>query len=397
LRALEIRGRSEHLGIHRRIDRLTKPVQLVPGTANFVNQSSKEIPASSDLPSQVVKTGRPPTDPENRPQPATWRRALLLLATGLALLVATCVALSWTLPERRLPQITNKMTFLRSQGPTLDTLFIGSSRFYHGISPKVFDADMAAAGRVTRSFNLGVDDMKPPESLETLERVLREHRVRCVFLELCRLQIDPRPLDQTTERDVAWHRWKWTEAVLREVPGGRRKGLYSGHSGTLFHIHLRLWLENFFNLGRARVWTAPAEPLSQRTFDLGPDGDGYIPRPAVPWKEAAKFTSLVEQIQRGEAELEWTRDPQFLLLLSEISAECHRHETQLILVIPPTLTSMPRPPEDIPTLAFNDPRKYPKLFSAAQHSDWEHLAQEGATEFSRALAEEYLVMTDSKR
>jgi len=345
-----------------------------------------------------MNPNRPPVDRNNRSR-ATFGRRLLQLTIGLTSLAGMCMVLSAVLPERRLPEITNKMTYFRRHAVEFDTLFIGSSRFYHGISPKVFDATAVAAGRATHSFNLGIDDMKPPESLETLEKVLRVHPVQTIFLELCRLQIDPHAPDQTTERDAAWHRWRWTEAVLREIPGGRNLGLYSRHARWrgLFQVHLGLWLQNFVNLGRGQIWTVPGEPVSQGMRELGPDGDGFAPRPAIPWTDAHDFTKLVGQIHRGEVELEWTDDPQLLRLMEEVAGECERHGSQLILVIPPTLSSMPRPLDKVPTLAYNDPRKYPELFSAAEHSDWEHLAEQGAMRFSQALARDYAQMSESRK
>ena len=148
------------------------------------------------------------------------------------------------------PGVSYKMTYFQDHGAQIDTLFIGSSRIYHGISPKVFDAVMSAAGQTTHSFNLAANDMKPPESLEMVHQVLRQHPVRRIILEWNPLQIDPHRADQTTRRDVYWHNTRWTWAILREVHGGRSRHLYSGHSVKLWGTHLSLWSQNFVNLGR---------------------------------------------------------------------------------------------------------------------------------------------------
>ena len=72
----------------------------------------------------------------------------------------------------KVPEVTPKLDYLEGHIGDFDTVFIGSSRIYHGVSPKVFDATTGAAGRGTHSFNLAVNDMLPPESLRMLGTLL---------------------------------------------------------------------------------------------------------------------------------------------------------------------------------------------------------------------------------
>jgi hypothetical protein len=239
--------------------------------------------------------------------------------------------------------------------------------------------------------------MKPPESLEIIHQVLRQHPVRRIILEWNPLQIDPHRPDQTTSRDVSWHNARWTWAILREIPGGRARHLYSSHSGKLWRTHLSLWLQNFVNLGRGCNQSGSVDAAQPIVNDLGPVGDGYWPRGPQLWKSSADFQKAVEQFQQGRAAIEWLDDPLFAQLVTEVSEDCARHGTQLYLVITPTLDPVPLPPPGIPLLMFNDPAKYPGLFSVNHRTDWEHLDENGALEFSRELARAYAALLGNQR
>lgn len=331
--------------------------------------------------------------------PATAARASPLrlgLIFGSSLLLA-CLLLGQSLPPRHLAEVSNKLEYFDHHFAEFDTLFIGSSRIYHGISPKVFDAETGREGCPTHSFNLAANDMKPPESFEMLRQSLRLHPVRHIFLEWTKLQIDPHGPLQTTARDVAWHNARWTWSVLREVAGGRRRHLYCYHASELWRIHLSLGLQNLVNLGRAHDLMIPSDDAWQLSKDLGPARDGYCPRDAHAWSDEPIFQKRVLQIEQGLAAIEWLDDPKLTELVIRLSEECKQHGTQLLLVIPPSLISVPQPPPNIPLFVFNDPNRYPLLFSTSLRSDWEHLDEHGAIEFSRDFARAYLAQLGSAK
>jgi hypothetical protein len=296
------------------------------------------------------------------------------------------------LSEPSLPELSNKLDYFARHARDYDSVFIGSSRIYHGISPALFDTDLCAAGHKSHSFNLAADDLKPPESLKVLAQVMRIHPVRTVFLEWTKIQIDPHTADQTTQRDVAWHSSEWTWSVLREVPHGHERGLYSYHQGELFRIHLGLWLRHYANLGRAQDWFRPTTQRVHFREELGPSTDGYRPRGTTVWNGVDRFRERVRKLTVGATQIAWLDDPLFSELIENAAGSCRLRGTQLILVVPPTLNDLPKPPSGIPLLAFNDPHRYPTLFSVKRRADWEHLNEAGALEFSNALAAAYVAM-----
>jgi len=74
----------------------------------------------------------------------------------------------------------------RAHRDEFDTIFIGTSRIYHGLSPKLWDETMREAGHVTHTFNLAIDAMWPRESFQMVRRVLRmkPQKLHWLFLEV---------------------------------------------------------------------------------------------------------------------------------------------------------------------------------------------------------------------
>src|SRR6185369_6903750 len=91
---------------------------------------------------------------------------------SVASFCATALGLRVFLPAPQIDGISSKIQFIREHRDEIDTLFIGSSRAYHGINPRVFDATTAAAGAPTHSYNFGVDAMLPPETFYVVDQIL---------------------------------------------------------------------------------------------------------------------------------------------------------------------------------------------------------------------------------
>ena len=72
------------------------------------------------------------------------------LLVALAALVTTCAFFHLVLPKAQVENVSPKLRFFAAHKNEFDTLFIGTSRIQHHISPQLFDSLTAQAGpRVT--------------------------------------------------------------------------------------------------------------------------------------------------------------------------------------------------------------------------------------------------------
>ena len=108
--------------------------------------------------------------------------------------------------------MSSNLRFFQQHRDDFDTVFIGSSRFRHQISPAIFDRTMREAGLPTRTFNFGINGMVPPEDGYVLERLLgaRPRHLKWVFIELEELQTKRVPEAEGTRRSLYWHDLKRT-------------------------------------------------------------------------------------------------------------------------------------------------------------------------------------------
>lgn len=296
-------------------------------------------------------------------------------------------------------EVTPKLAYLKAHRGDFDTVFIGSSRFYHGLSPKAFDAAMAAAGKPRRSFNLAVDGMMPPESLHMTRTLLamRPPRLHTVFLEVASEQPMP-DMNNLTVRDIYAQDGKslihgWNQALLdfqTTPPGFRSQQVWDDVRWTT-----TVFVRNELNIGRLVPEGVTAEePQKFGRLMLGPAEDGYIPAMnGMTEKSRRKLAQQELLIREGlvkerpindlnEEEYAGTRD-----LLKE-------HGIELILVTAPQILRDYHARVDAPPgmriLAFDDPDRHPELFDPGYRSDSDHLNDSGARIFSKELAESYL-------
>src|SRR5688572_10396349 len=123
-------------------------------------------------------------------------------ALGLALLIAALAPLGGLAD---VPVVGEKLDHFARKAEDYDTIFVGSSTIYRGVSPAVYDAELARRGIAARSFNFGVLGMVPPESYYLLERILAvpSARIRTVYFELALFQ--RRAKREHTRRFDYWH------------------------------------------------------------------------------------------------------------------------------------------------------------------------------------------------
>ena len=331
---------------------------------------------------------------------------------GVVAFAVSCAALRSALPAPEISDVTPKLRFLAQHRDDYDTIFIGSSRTHHGISPASFDKIMTDAGRPRRSFNFGMDGVWPPEQFYLIDLVLglQPRTWRTVFIELNDVQVKFSPGVEQTQRAVYWHDWSRTSIIFRKLLAldahenlKRKVKRLLQWRGTLWQ-HADLLCKNLTNAGAAanlaeRFRSSRQEPAAAAT-NLGPDADGYDPvdPPVTPAKtnaydnwlkrDAAHATSRALDPYAEEAFLEYAQ--QFRALGA---ATIFFTAPGSMALLPRRFSRTPAPP----VLAFNDANAYPQLYRTAVRVDENHLNAAGAQEFTRAFAEQLLRGNDPQR
>lgn len=232
-----------------------------------------------------------------------------------------------------------------------DIVFIGSSRFYHGISPRLFDRVAAEAGHHWRSFNLGVDKMRPATSLALARRVLdlQPRKLKYLFFELQTRtgRGAPKPND---ERDPANPQPDKTLGWLQAAMGG-----------------------------------SPNR--------IGPDGDGFNPLNKTMTEQMRPIYQQRLQAAR-EHPAPRRMDPEMRSELSALVRELAARNITAVFVVAPSLRSARGSGVDAPPgsllFSFDDLDRYAALYDEANRPDAEHLNPRGAEIFTRTLAQQFV-------
>ncbi len=328
----------------------------------------------------------PPQRRSPRLLDSVWVIASFVLSAA-----ATAELIDSHLPFPPVPDIAARYQYFAEQKAGFDTLFIGSSRFRNQIIPHQFDAETAAAGIQTHSFNLGYSGMWPPESLYLLRRVLalRPPHLRWVVIEL----MDGRIWEvKHTMRAVYWHDWKHTGMEWRRVWESSQPSL---EKGGLLAAHAGLFLQRLTNPGRGAEW------LEDRYFPTKKKADtswmrraGFDPEEKSEWTDAARADYAREVAERAASLPPQQVRPGLAVALREIVSEVHAAGAEPIFVIPPTtreeenlVTGLPA---GVTVWAYNQPGEYPQLYQPEMHFDRGHLSEKGAQVWTSLLAKRFV-------
>jgi hypothetical protein len=347
-----------------------------------------------------------------------------VLNAGIAALafLLGCAGLNALLPFPEIDVVSHKLRFFQHYRDDFDTVFLGSSRIHHQISPVIFDRTMREAGFPRRTFNFGISAMGPAEDGYVLERLLggKPRHLKWVFIELDELQTARLPEMESTRRWLYWHDRKRTSLVFRAIlhaddeEGGfallRRTGdvILPGRGKSeardLLFFHGALFVKNFTNIGRktdlstwiSRLWKE--EALSER---MGSHGDGYVPRSN---KMSVAETAIYEtELKRAANETRSGFVSTFTELAYRQLAEEVRKAgaTPIFLVTPLTMQIKLgfRPESGIAgtIMSFNNARAYPQLYRNEARIDRDHLNGVAAEEFTRLVAENFLQLCRENR
>ncbi|MGV3531987.1 MAG: hypothetical protein ACO1QR_06420 [Chthoniobacteraceae bacterium] len=331
------------------------------------------------------------------------------VAAFAAFVVALCLT-SWliheSLPLPSVPAVQAKLTYLADHVNEYDTLFLGSSRIYHQIIPEQFDRLMAERGMPTRSFNSGVDGMRPPEDAYVFDQIrgMSPKNIRWVVLELAALRM---PVDEDkkgTVRAVYWHDWErlmlLTRRAFVEDKKRKLKDRLEKLQEPLAHLtdHIALFVQNRGNIGRAEVLThylRRKRPPKIYWNPLGPRKDGFVitGRPEemlesyrIPFeRELAK--------RKKEPAREDEADPVSQLALGRMLEKIRSIGATPVLVVPPTTGKkkfVPSPEHgDVVVLDYTDVNKYAVLYENRYRLDTDHVNTEGAKVFTDIFVEEF--------
>ncbi|HEV2841639.1 MAG TPA: hypothetical protein VGW39_09970 [Chthoniobacterales bacterium] len=326
------------------------------------------------------------------------------IATGFGALLATSFAFHSLLPPSIPEGVAEKLEFFTRHKDEFDTIFLGTSRFYYAVSPKIFDNITRENGVPTQTFNFGVDGMHPPESFYVLEQILKTEprKLKWVFLEVGNIQTHSTADVFGTERFLYWHDWPRTALVLNKVidPAGRAewyvKLIRALRKQRELVLHLGLFEKQFANVGRVADFLASqtnVQPV-EASPKLGPKGDGHqlMERPPMSLERAERYRrKLTEEVFAARPKL---IDPYAEMAYRDYADKIRRLGASPVFVVTPDVFQSPllfrKPAPPGPLLPFNDSRKYPQLYDAAMRVDNAHLTNEGAEEFTRLVALEFL-------
>lgn len=320
-------------------------------------------------------------------------------------LVATASAIGTRLPMREVPEVSEKLHYIEMHGDEFNVYFIGSSRVYHQIIPELFDRLMEEAGIQTRSFNLGVDGMRPPEDGFLLERALRDRHkaLRWVIVESNSIRFPIEKNFSDSVRGVYWRdvprmRWLLKRLLVGKAPDQKN---FAQRAGEILHEsedmwgHCCLWFPNATHLGEgATILFQEAGLSSHRNLSekLGPRQDGFLSPGDVPMSTEIlrDYMADMARLHRKPAEVDYA-DPTSRELVQWMNQTVANAGGELMLIVPPTTNNSkfyPDPKGDfIPSVIdFSDPHEYPALFAYENRKDTCHLNQSGAECLTRLLA-----------
>lgn len=334
--------------------------------------------------------------------------AAIAALTFSAAFAFTCSAIRDRLPFPDVPDAREKIEHLAANADAYDTLLIGSSRIAYQVIPSIFDAETAARGMPTHSFNAALAGMNPPEDAYLLDTILRHPptTLRWVILELASLGTG---VDRTrgTVRSIYWRDWERTLLVIRRILSPRLDSQKkSGWKFTREKIAsewprlLELgsaWAQRATNVGRGTIFTdrlfpeklrLPTSPMDKAVCKAG-------------WTSANRPAAMqgrdLEEYQRGLDERKIKprvvnySDATSQEALAMTVRKLDRFGARVVFVVPPTLsarTFLPLPGKvgNAVVLDFSDMEKYAELYQVENRIDTNHLNDAGSEMFTRLIA-----------
>ncbi|HSV62215.1 MAG TPA: hypothetical protein VLH83_02620 [Chthoniobacterales bacterium] len=241
--------------------------------------------------------------------------------------------------------------------------------------------------------------MHPPENFYVLDQILKTQprHLKWLFLETANVETKLHKV-MGTERAVYWHDWPRTAMTLRKALNPRGDDRWYIKVSRLWvarrdlATHLTLFAQRFANVGRGADLLFPQDRKAEAALELGPKGDGYrLAGYAMTPEDAASFQKrLSDEIAHARPN---PLDPCADETYRRYATRLREIGVATIFVVPPLIFQSPisfRQSPAGPLLLFNDAKTYPMLFDTKVRIDDAHLTREGAEEFTRLLAKEFV-------
>ena len=335
----------------------------------------------------------------------TRRRIRNALLLGLGLIAGSAAIRDQT-PTPHIRHVSTKMAHVEENPDSYDILFVGSSRVFRQISPKIFDDQLRSHSIHLRSFNFGIPAAKSGEVWHLLKRLenLGTIRPRYVFVEPDGLLIQINKENATTEREIYWHGPRETVMAIRSL-----QDLALGPRIRMSALHTSAFLFDRFSVGRLRLLGSQSRHSdgyrNQNVEDLGPDGDGFVPYVKAPGQtEFVRRQDFLDHLPRYHRMVarQARNKPEGDSLTAYHAAMLTRLKTAIeALGAEPVfiLSPVTRPRWEVhhahsegllPNLfAFDDASGSPGLYLVRNRFDFEHLNTDGSTIYSRLLADRF--------
>ena len=314
--------------------------------------------------------------------------------------------MSGVIPPADVPQFSEKLEYFAAHRDEFDTLFIGSSRTFRQLLPKIFDPAMAAGGQPTRTFNFGLDGMFSPEDAYVAEKIfaLRPQRLRRVFIEVSGFNTDFAAQPEETRRALHWHDFRRTVQLCREIlPFQKKKRLRDPARWARAWKHVRLYSVRALSLGEAARFLDRwrGVPARGRQWVIGNDGDGAIPyveETELPGDTREAWDRDIAALRAGTAGIRPLVPASLESLAGTIARVRALGAEPVLFVAPMAVQRVNTAAGQVrePVLDFSDPHRWPALFDPANRYDRTHLNAPGARLFSRLFAEEVLALPHAK-
>lgn len=295
-------------------------------------------------------------------------------------------------------------------------IFVGNSYVFRHIIPAEFDSLTAAAGRPTRSYNLGVPAHTFFEIHYQLRQILDSNPARLEWIILdVSFKWELRRLNLHTQRFVAWHdipetlRAIWYTLVRCEPKNAPYDPINEKNRQNNLH------LEAAFTRGthRGRGFKIVKALLGSGSRTKGRDpvfAEGYLPLEDSPGA-AYRNSHFLENIEAFEKSLlggvqpDLQRMPPYKqALLNDLIEMVESKNIKLMIICGPILEdriefaagdSVTSNPHHL--FLYNDSDRYPGLYRADRRFDRRHLNKLGAMEFTRIVGADFLNLLEPER